>query len=607
MERGGSVRVNAGDALAGLGRIADNLAGQAMTPNIPQDLGQGRARGMVNLGQGVKDLGQARMDIEARRAEARNYVELSKASLEMEREMGEFQKFQETNPDPSTWKAEWDRRASEWPGRYLEGRDYPQALQDSIRARVLARGEQFGIDVDVAATKATVAMARESLMAEVELAEADGRMDEASALLKTGVDRGWVRADVAAQREVQAREKIENQTISEALQYADAFATRGDMPSSFAALDSIRGMMPEGEYQAKRAKLETQVSVAVASNEIMDRMANGEDPDALRAELEARNEDGSFVAYPELRPAVRADILAPIYQASNDEYSALVSDAGKGIDSGIIKDEIGLNEYFQGKEIDPLTRSILVKKLRGEVVKTEETVISMQLEAAKYDPASDPDGRVYAATLNRVYLALEDDPRAESIVATLDKRRRGEALTIGEEMKARKLAEVKTYVEAKGDWRITSDRIRPVEKNGERLYIDTGADVQPGDDGYFETGQGWFDGAHVKGRILQLSQDDRIAIDQGKEVTVDDLGQKNRALAEGARMADEIEQDMESGKIQDGAQADEKFNGLVAPMRKDAAAATIEGGLFPPALRPASNMTNPQELRSWILSGEVTF
>lgn len=606
MERGGSVRVNAGDALAGLGRIGDALAGQAMTPGVPQDLGQERARGMMNIGQGVKDLGQARMDIEARRAEARNYVELSKASLEMEREMGEFQKFQETSPDPATWKPEWDRRVSEWPGRYLEGRDYPQALQDSIRARVLSRGEQFGIDVDVNATKATVALARESLMAEVELAEEDGRMDEASALLRTGVDRGWVRADVAAQREIQARDKIEERTVSEALNYADAFATRGDMASSFEALDSVRGLLPEGEFQSKRAKLETQVSVAVASNEIMDRMANGEDPDAIRAELEARNEDGSFSAYPELRPAVRARILEPIYQASNDEYSALVADAGKGIDSGVIKDEIELNKYFQGKEIDALTRATLVKKLRGEAVKTEEAVISMQIEAAKYDPASDPDGRVYASTLNRVYLTLEDDPRAESIIATLDKRRRGESLTIGEETKARKLEEVKTYVEAKGDWRIPSDRIRPVEKNGEKLYIDTGADVKPGDPGYFEDDGGMF-GRAIKGRIVQLSQDDRLAIEAGKPVIVDDLGQKNRALAEGARMADEIEQGMDSGKIQDGAQADEKFNGLVAPMRKDAAAATIDGGLFPPALRPATNPTNPEELRSWIMSGEVTF
>jgi hypothetical protein len=538
----------------------------------------------------------------------------------MEREMGEFQKFQETNPDPSTWKAEWDRRASEWPGRYLEGRDYPQALQDSIRARVLARGQQFGIDVDVAATKATVAMARESLMAEVELAEADGRMDEASALLKTGVDRGWVRADVAAQREVQAREKIENQTISEALQYADAFATRGDMPSSFAALDSIRGMMPEGEYQAKRAKLETQVSVAVASNEIMDRMANGEDPDALRAELEARNEDGSFVAYPELRPAVRADILAPIYQASNDEYSALVSDAGKGIDSGIIRDENDLNEYFQGKEIDTLNKAILVKKLRGEAINTEKAVVDLEAAAAGYDPSNDPDGRGFEAQKSATRLTLGDDPRVEGIIGTLTKRRNGEPLTLAEDIFRQKAKETADLRDSAADYQLPASQLEIEERDGRPVFVDYSQEPEAGDPDRFEkeTGSMWWKGTKA-GRVVHVSQEDRTkletAISQNKTkgVYVTDLKKKGAADSETAGVLNEMKRRADTGDLTPDNWQDE-YKKTTAPIRAKVADKELEDAFAPGELELPSGgsgrgdaglFPNPSADLEWLNSLEL--
>lgn len=596
MERGGSVRVNAGEALAGLGRIADNLAGMAPVPGVPQNLGQGAAQGMVNLGQGVKDLGQARMDIEARRAEARNYVELSKASLEMDREISEFQKFQETNPDPATWLPEWERRSSEWPGRYLEGRDYPPALQDSIRARVLSRGQQFGMDVDVAATRQTVALARESLMAEVSIAEEGGRLDEASALLRTGVEKGWVRADVATERELQAQDNIERRTVADALDYADAFAMRGDMENAFGALDSIRGIIPEGEYQAKRARMETQVSVTVAKGKILDRLSSGEDPDDIRAELEARNEDGSYVAHSELRPAVRAEILAPLYAASNAEYESLVGGAAKLIDSGVIKDENELNSYFERKEIDPLNKAILTAKLRGEVVKTEKAIVDLQAAAASYDPSKDPDGRAYSAQMSATLLTLGDDPRSEEILGTLTKRRNGEPLTLSEDIFRVKAREVSDLRDSAADYKVSASNLVIEEKDGRQVFVDYSEAPEAGDPARFEkTVDPWFGKPTVKaGRVVEVSQQDRETLlkaftpdrnafdaEKAAGIFVTDLKKKAAADSETASVLNEMKRRADTGVVKED-NWEEQYKGVVMPIKDKATASMIDGALTSP-------------------------
>lgn len=289
MERGGSVRVNAGEALAGLGRIADNLAGMAPTPGVPTNLGQGAAQGMVNLGQGVKDLGQARFQIEEEIAKARNYNLLSEAALAMDREIGEFEKFQLENPDPSKWPAEWDRRVSEWPGRYLEGRDYPTAVKDAINSRVLSQGQRYGIEVGVAAKKQEVAMARDNMTLEFMRA---GSAEEIEALASTPEAKLWMDPVTLEMTRLKAMDRLESEQLDIAKNLVQADINAGKYDVAKSRIQSAPGLR-EDERMAWASGVEKQERQDGFINQV-DQVGYYNPDEALNM-LNATDENGNWV------------------------------------------------------------------------------------------------------------------------------------------------------------------------------------------------------------------------------------------------------------------------------------------------------------------------
>lgn len=611
MERGGGVRVNANEALRGLGRVADSLAGMTPVPGVLDDLGQGRARGMTAIGQGLRDLGQARMEIEARRAEARNYVELSKASLEMEREMAEFQKFQETSPDPATWVDEWNRRMTEWPGRYLEGRDYPPALKDAINARVISRGQQFGMEVDVSATKATVALARESLLAEVAMAEDGGRLDEASALLRTGVDKGWIRADVAAERELQAQSKIEQRTLADALDYADAFAMRGDMENAFGSLDAVRGLLPAGEYEARRARLETVNAAAVEEDQAKE-IAMTQGARAAAASLNETNEDGTLKNFPHLKGTRRLEMAQRLWEIDSEQKRGIAATVREGIDNGAFTSMDQVEAAFADHSLSDIERATFRDLIEGQFVKDEGYIQSAFTAAASYDPASDPTGERAASLAAEWSVVFGDDPRLEKVNGVLEKRRRGESLTMAENRRAAKTKEMLAVRESEGAWLRPATAIRKAKTpEGVEVYVDTEADIKEGDPGYISDPNGFF-GRAIKGKIVRLSQEDRFKVEKG-EGTVIDLDAKNKAAAEDATILDALEQDVDAGKIQDETQWDARYQSLALPIKDRAAGSMLDSSLFPQSSptftgpAPASDRIEAIKARAAQLKGTATF
>ena len=299
MERGGSVRVNAGEALAGLGRIADNLAGMAPVPGVPQNLGQGAAQGMVNLGQGVKDLGQARFQIEEEIAKARNYNLLSEAALAMDREIGEFEKFQLENPDPSKWPAEWDRRVSEWPGRYLEGRDYPPAVKDAINSRVLSQGQRYGIEVGVAAKKQEVAMARDNMTLEFMRA---GSAEEIEALASTPEAKLWMDPVTLEMTRLKAMDRLESEQLDIAKNMVQADINAGKWDVAKARAQSVPGLR-EDERIAWVSGIEKQERQGGFIQQV-DQVGYYNPDEALNM-LNATDENGNWVNWSGMSDEVR--------------------------------------------------------------------------------------------------------------------------------------------------------------------------------------------------------------------------------------------------------------------------------------------------------------
>lgn len=608
-------RVDAGEALRGMSRLSEAVEGLAVSmPGVPEDLGQASMRGIQNLGAGVKDLGQSMFDIRERVARAKSFADVSEAQLALDAEVGNFEEWRARNQgNPEAWEGEWATRLERFRNDYLAGKDFPPATQDAINQRVMAFGERHGISVGIEAVKATVGRARESLEAEIVRAVRAKDIGAVEDLTAQGVSEGWIPEDQAERMKWQAAEQIREDELSSALMRSDTYAMRGMVEEGRAEIASAP-FESEDERQLKLAEFDTKTAVHAAINEVQDRLADGEDPNAIRAELEAKDEKGNFTAYRDLSPAARAQLLKPIYAAENEEYSSMLEGANGYIESGVIKTEKQLEEYFGGMEVDPLNRAILGKKLRGEVIATEKAVIDLQAAAAGYDPEADPDGRAYTAQMNAIYRTLEDDPRAADIVKTLTKRRNGESLTLGEDIFRVKAKEVTDLRDAVEDYRIPAGNLVEEERDGRTVFVDYSQAPEPGDPARFEkTVHPWFGKPRTKaGRVVTLSQEDREKMLTAKDkdkVFVTDLNRKAKADSETAQVLHEMKRRADTGEVTTENWKDE-YRKATAPMRAKVAEKEIDsllptgGGGISSGLFPATK-SDPEADLEWLNSLEI--
>lgn len=598
LEGGQMPRIDAGRGLAALDNLARTVAGGAVAlPNAPGSLGQGGARGMMALGEGVQQLGQMFQALDRERAEARNVAAVHEATLEMERIAGDFTAWREKNPDPARWEEELQGRLGEWSDRAATI-DLSPVAREEVTRRFDAFSTRLAIDTRVSSVKAEVARAREALEAGWVRAVDSGDAETAVSLAREGVSRGWFPEDTGARMEIEAVRGAQQKARSAALMEADTMLNYGDAQSAYKSLENARWAFDtDEEFAFHKSELETKAAVQIEQREVFDRAAEEEGgPVAIARELEARDNDGNPTAYPALRGATRKKIISDLYEVHFKERESTVKRINEAINSGMIR-SIEDAERFAGEfALSPIERAAFEQAIRGEIKTSEEYIQTATKNAFTYNPGADPNGTLYGSLRTEIAAVLDDDPRAMEILDILEKRRAGQPLELGQKIAAQKQAEFASLAEAEGAYRLPVSRIRAVDQDGAKVYVDTGADIKPGDPGFFETGKGWFDGSHVRGRVIELSQDDRLAVEEGKKgAIVEDLAAKNRSLAEAAKVSDELTRRIDSGQIQTEEQANEAWEGLVAPRRREAVGSMIEGTLFPPSL-----MEDPTETADWL-------
>jgi hypothetical protein len=557
MEQERGPRVDASEAVRGIARLTGAIESPTQVEQLNPELGQGVARGTQAIGQGITDVGGALFDISQRVAEAKNYHDEHQAQLALDREVGEFEKEKASLTDPMMWEPAWKARMERFSGQYFNGKNLAPATQEAIRMRTESFGVRFSNRVISEAEHKIAGDATAALMSDVLRATEAGDLLAVKDSLTRGQNLGLIDAYRATQMEFQATDSIQGKALDAAVTRADTFAMLGDETNGLRELENAPFPTNEERHNAI-TKFKMQVVPGIVKKEMLDRLASGEDPDDIRAALEARDEEGNYTLYPELSPSSRMAALQPIYAEINAEYSELVKRAADMIESDVIKDAQQLDEHFQGKEIDPATKAVLVKKLEGALMATEKDVVELQAAAASYDPTKDPDGRAFTAQSNIIDITLGfNNPKADDIKATLEKAKNGEPLTLPEEIFKAKWKSTSDLYDAASDHRISADRLTMEERGGKPVFVDYSVEPDEDDPARFEkeTGAGWWKGTKV-GRVIALDQGDTEALIKAfntrgakKNVYVTDLNKQADTESKKASVFTKMERGANTGKL----------------------------------------------------------
>ena len=606
MEQGqGGIRLDASGELSALGGLANNLArGFRPLENAPDDLGQGFFRGVSAIGDGVKDVGQAIFGIRKRVAEARNLRDVYDAQVAMEREAGEFEKWKVLEPDPSKWEEEWTSRISAFGDGYLASKELSPAAKEGVMVRLNAFAERQAVAVGVDAVRTQTKLAADASRAFYLRAVDEGDLDSAVAHARNGFHQGLIAEDEAVRMELNAKDAIEAKAITTGMQRVETRLLYGDIEG---AREELRQLpIPEDEKALQFAKIETRHAVQAKASALEEEAYL--DPLNVAKRLEAKGPDGLPANDRELPGAMREQLLKLSYEKHHEERQAVFSQVIADIDAGAVESEDALKQALWGTEATEKERAALVARYQGVTVENAKETRRLQSQVAGYDPAQDPYGKNLDALKTEIMLSIPDGGAKEKIVEELGRRASGEIMTMLERTKTEMFSQLDKSLEAEGSWKLSTDQIKRAEKDGGVFYVDTKAEVKTGDPGYFETGKGWVrglltfgalgDGKHVKGRILELSQDDKLKIEAGKPAIVEDLGKMREQYREADRIRETLEQEINTGEIKTADDLKARFDTLTGEKRAEAAKKIVEEQLSGMAVLPA-DMASPENTGLW--------
>jgi len=589
MESPAGLRVNATTALRGIATLADSLGSVTQDmPNAPADLGQGVARGMQAIGEGIGNVGEVMFDIRKRLAEAWNYRKVSEAQDAMYGEVANFEKWKLTEPNPTKWETEWNGRMERMKNDLVSGDDLSPAAKEQIGTRVMSFGTRHGFQVGVEAAKKVVDLANESNSAEIMRAMQAGDMDTVKSLTQYAVDQGWKGADWAEQTNWRASESIRKDAIDGARMRSDTFAIRGNFDEGRAEVENAPWETEE-QKQYELARYDKDVTSRGVQFDVINRARDGEDVGLLIEELTATNADGTFKNHDGiLSPMMRQEALQPLYQFQNETYATKVDLAEQYIERGEIKTAEQLEDFFDGKAIDPLNRTILLSKMDETFKLTESAKVDVISKVAQYKREDDVSGAQATALELRIRQTfgmtgkvknfveqLPVDPLYEDAMTMLEKRKRGESLTLAEGLFATQSNAISDQVHAarSEEYRVAAGKLDKRESGGKTLYIDFNQQPELGDPARYDKPVKTFFGLgeyQEVGRIIEVDQQDREALETGKAKFVTDLAKKREADEEVAKAVLELKRQANTGEVtQDNLGA--KTEAIIIPSKERAA------------------------------------
>ena len=600
MESPAGLQVDATTALRGIANLAEGLGSVTQDmPNAPADLGQGFARGVQAIGEGIGNVGEVMFDIRKRLAEAWNYRKVSEAQDSMYAEVADFEKWKLSSPDPTKWEGEWNGRMERMKNTLISAEDLSPAAKEQIGTRVISFGTRHGYQVGVEAAKKVIDLANESNSAEIMRAVQAGDMETVNTLTQVAVDQGWQGADWAAQTRWRASDTIRKDAIASARMQSDTYAIRGMFKEAREVIANA-DWETEEERQYELARVDKDVTSRGIQFDIVKRAQNGEDVLGLIDELTATNADGTFKKHDGvLSPIMRQEILNPLYQFRNEQYKTKVDLAEQYVESGDIATPEALERFFDNKPVDSLNLNRLLSKIDKTYKDTEAAKVDLLAKAGQYKPEDDV-GEAQYTTLEAAIVntfgrpdpreqergPARPDPRLQQAIGILEKRKRGESLTLPEGIFANQEKAIRDqmHAERSQDYRVDVTKLEKRESGGKTLYIDFNQQPEPGDPARYDQPVKifWGTGEYQEvGRIIEVDQKDREALKEGTAKFVTDQGLFRKTDEEVAKALYELERQANTGEVtQENLGA--KTEAIILPYKVGAARTSVTKVFSPP-------------------------
>lgn len=539
-------RVEAGEIMGALGAAASAFSsvGQAsQSPTMPINATDGQFQGVQALASGVQNLTQALSAIAIRKAQVKNYADVTRAETEMDVLAEGMEAYRLSNPDPSTWGAEWERRVNGFKQSYQSRSDLAPEAKEAIDLR-LGRFEALGrARIETASVGATVRMAQDAAKSRVALAIKNRDFDSVQAIYNEMEGMGIVSADDRALAEYEAREQIESFQIDDAKNFAEAALNRGDIAEAKRIISE--SALPGPEKEAQISRIEATAEVEARQSELLDEAFVS--PDTVIERLNARDETG-WLNDKTLPARARIAVITAAEQQRNSLRSDALATAAEKIMLGQIKRVSDVDAVDDARYLTDGDKAKLAKLIEDGKPNDPREYSRAITAIAGYDPAADETG-LAKADLKASIATQFEGAYAEELTRRLEEK-------------------VKLFEDAQGGGGEAAVRL---ERSLSDVFSIIDDDLEAGVYG------SWMVPFRDATRASQQSQADFAAGEIGRGDLVEDLNLKEAAARKQLAIKQEIEAYAKANPEVTPSELFELYRAKSGVLQEQKAGAVIEG------------------------------
>ena len=522
-------------AAQGFRRQGDSLQGPQMDPNQ----GQGMANGIRGLARGVGDFSNVMLQLANKKAEAKNYSDVTAARNQMLQIEGEFDQWRLQNPDPEGWESKWGEMSASARGRVTETKGLSPAAIERIGQEFEDFNVRQTINVGTMAVKGHVAKARSAVDANILRAVDAGDLDSVRREVQMAQTQGWMYEDDAVRTIMQAEDAIEAKTLKMLDNKKETALLNGDIESAKAAVSA----MPIREDE--RA---LEMAVITNRHEYKRTVEDAEDMIALDPEAAARELEGERFAG--LRASDRSALQNMAYRSISEDRTATLTGIKDDIKLGAVRSPADLMGRDDFRSLSERQQVEIQEYFKAGAQNDVSEFLTLKRSLSSYNPANDPRGAEKEQIETLIALRFDGD-KAEELFTDLTERAEGR----GAPMSAsdRVVSDVFSSLQKRydngeiGNFKVTGDKItEQTDKDGVTFY--TVADPT----GEVAGKSPWLSANTPQGRKIELSESDILRLKSGKTSAgdvYDDQKAKNAAFGRFLSVQEQVDQKVKAGEL----------------------------------------------------------
>ena len=533
-------RVNFGGIASQVGQTAQSFAraGQVQGPQLPGNAFQAEAGAIGEVGQGLASLGDSMFQIGEKRAQAKNYADITEAGQQMRAAAGAFEIWKEKNPNPDEWEGEWEKQSATILNQFGQGKKFSDFAMQRIKSDFEGFNQQQSIKTGYAATKATFRRAGSLLASEIMILKENNDVEGVQRLAEQGGEMGLLHPHQVTAHIFEAQDKAEADELEAFKQDVRADLAEGKRDNDPAKFDSAIARIKDSplnksERREQAAIVELERNHTAVVSQAKESIYSDEGPRKALERLEERKPNTDYKYFSGLSNEARTALRSEAEQAVSMEVKARVTPTIQAIDRGEITETEQIEDFFF---LDEDIKSLYLDRIGGikanikkSYLQEIDTIGGLRDEIQGYNTEDDPDGIDLNLLQSKIEIAASEDA-SFSLLEELDKQIKGEGIKPLDAAMVSQVRRVGMDRIKNGDYGIDTiawTDVEVVEKDGfKKYYVKDAANGK--ESITLVNNTLWFDKSVNRVREIKLDQATTALIAQGKtpSTVVDQIANK---------------------------------------------------------------------------------